>query len=135
MPPVLQPVFSRLREILRQQADGCTVARDTAGHFGLDASVGPATLRLWKGKMKSPTMPVAWVQISKAYVGFHLMGVYGNPKLLKGCSQPLLARMHGKSCFNFKAVDEPLFAELAQLTTESIAGMRTTGYIAPREST
>ena len=74
-------------------------------------------------------MPVAWVQVGKAYVSFHLMGVYGNPKLLDGVSEKLLARMQGKSCFNFKVVDEELFGELEQLTVKSIAGMRTAGFI------
>jgi len=62
-------------------------------------------------------------------VSFHLMGVYGNPKLLDGCSEDLRARMQGKSCFNFKNADEALFAELERLTADSIAGMKKAGFI------
>jgi hypothetical protein len=58
------------------------------------------------------------VQIKKNYVSFHLMPVYVNPKLLKGISPDLKKRMQGKSCFNFKKVDETLFKELSNLTKE-----------------
>jgi hypothetical protein len=122
-------VFARLRDILQKNAGGLAVEPNQDDHYGLTAPVGPATVRAWGGKVKSPTIPVAWVQIGKAYVSYHLMGVYGNPKLLDGVSKKLLARMQGKSCFNFKADDEPLFDELEQLTVRSIAGMRKAGFI------
>jgi hypothetical protein len=124
-----QTVFARLRDILKTHAGSCSVERDTSAHYGLQAPVGPATLQAWGGKMRSPKIPVAWVEIGKNYVSCHLMGVYGNPKLLAGCSKELKARMQGKSCFNFKTVDEPLLAELEQLTRRSLEGMRKAGYI------
>lgn len=127
--PDLQPVFARLRGLLKANASGCNVGRDVPGHFSLQAPVGPATLRVWSGKLRSPTMPVAWVQVGKAYVSYHLMGVYGHPQLMDAYSKELKARMQGKSCFNFKTVDEPLFEELQRLTVASITGMRRTGYI------
>lgn len=54
----------------------------------------------------------------KNYVSYHLMPVYAFPDLLKKVSPELKKRMQGKSCFNFKEVDEKLFAELARLTEE-----------------
>ena len=54
----------------------------------------------------------------KNYVSYHLMPVYAFPDLLKKVSPELKARMQGKSCFNFKEVDDKLFAELARLTEE-----------------
>ena len=67
----------------------------TPGHYSLHGPVGPATLRAGAGKMRTDTIPVAWVQIGKAYVAYHLMGVYGNPKLLQGCTPDLRGRMQG----------------------------------------
>jgi hypothetical protein len=49
------------------------------------------------------------------------MSVYASPALLKGMSPELKKRMQGKSCFNFKEVDEKLFKELAQLTKAGAA--------------
>jgi len=132
MPHPFQSVFERLREILRKHAKDFTVSKDRADHYGLEAPVGPATLQAWGGKMKSPMIPVGWVQVGKAYVSFHLMGVYGNPKLLDDCSKELRARMQGKSCFNFKTVDEPLFVELERLTIQSLAGMKKAGYVSAK---
>jgi hypothetical protein len=56
------------------------------------------------------------VQIKKNYVSYHLMPVYVFPELLKDLSPSLKKRMQGKSCFNFKKVDQETLAELGQLT-------------------
>lgn len=112
-----------------KQKESFTVIKNDADHYCLGAPVGRATLQAWGGKIKSPMIPVAWVQVSKAYVSFHLRGVYWNPKRLDDFSEGLRAHMQGKSCFNFKATDEALFQELEQLTLRSLMGMRKAGYI------
>ena len=63
------------------------------------------------------------------------MGIYGNTRLLDGMSKELKARMQGKTCFNFKVVDEKLFKELDRLTARSIAAFRRAGYISEPEPT
>lgn len=69
------------------------------------------------------------MQIGKACVSYHLMGLSYNPKLLEACSVGLRARMQGKSCFNFTQLDERLIEELERLTVQSLTGMRKAGYI------
>ncbi len=124
-----ESIFVRLRGILQKHAGTYSVRHDTPDHYGLEASAGPAALRAWGGKMRKPVIPVAWVQIGKGYVSYHLMGVYENPKLLAGLSKKLKARMQGKTCFNFKVVDEPLFKEMEQLTAEGLTAFRKAGFI------
>ncbi len=63
------------------------------------------------------------------YVSFHHMGVYARPDLLKGVSKKLRARMQGKSCFNFALVDEPLFAELEEVTVCGFDAFQTLPYM------
>lgn len=123
-------VFARLKEILQKYSGSFTVKPDTNTKYGLYAAIGPATLKIWKGKMKKPAMPVAWIETGKAYVSYHLMGLYGNTALLKGLSKELKARMQGKTCFNFKKPDEKIFQELDSLTAWSIDGFRKAGFIA-----
>ena len=72
--------------------------------------------------------PAAWVKIGKAYVSYHFMPVYMFPKLRERLSAKLRARMQGKFCFNFKVLDEALFKELEQMTTEGFAISRKTGF-------
>jgi hypothetical protein len=122
-------VFERLRDILKRHAAGFRVVKDGSDQYSLEAPVGPATLQAWGGRKKRPTIPVAWVQAGKGYVSFHLMGFQGNPRLLEACSKELRARMQGTSCFNFKTVDGPLFAELERLTVQSLGGMKKAGYV------
>jgi hypothetical protein len=122
-------LFARLRGILEKHSATLMVKEDSAGCYSLHGAVGPAALKAWGGKLKSQTMPVAWVQIGKAYVSYHLMGIYGNAKLQDCMSKELKARMQGKSCYNFKTTDETLFKELDDLTTRSIAGFRKAGFI------
>ena len=127
--PEFQQVFTRLREMLERHSANLSVKADEPGYYSLEAGVGPAAVKAWGGKMKRPTMPVGWVQIGKGYVSYHLMGVYGNTKALKGMSKGLKARMQGKTCFNFKAADEELFKELEELTGKVNAGFKQAGFI------
>src|SRR5256714_14519449 len=99
MSAAFDSIFARLREILQTHAGTLSVQEDTPSYFSLAGNTGPATLEAWGGKLKRPILPVAWVQIGKAYVSFHLMGLYGNAKLLAGISKELRARMQGKTCF------------------------------------
>ena len=128
-------IFVRLRGILEKHSATLTVKADAPDHYSLEAGAGPAALRAWGGKVRRPVIPVAWVQVGKAYVSYHLMGIYGNTRLLDGVSKELKARMQGKTCFNFKVVDEKLFKELDRLTAQSIAGFRKAGYISEQKST
>jgi len=124
-----ETIFARLREILQKHSTALTVTADAPGHYALAGSAGPAAVRAWGGKVKRPMIPVAWVLIGKAYVSYHLMAVYADARLRDSMSSELRARMQGKSCFNFKAVDESLFEELGRLTAQGIAGFRKAGYI------
>jgi hypothetical protein len=125
----LETVFAALREVLAAHATGFTVAVDTSKRYGLKGPVGPAALRAWGGKARSQTMPVAWVEVRKNYVSYHLMGIAGNPQLVSGLTPALRARMQGKSCFNFKEVNKGLMSELSRVTGQSLLGMRKAGYI------
>jgi hypothetical protein len=129
-----ESIFVRLRGILEKHSANLSVQTDAPGHYSLAGPAGPAAVRAWSGKVKKPMIPVAWVQAGKAYVSYHLMGVYGNTRLLDGLSKELKARMQGKTCFNFKGVNEKLFEELDRLTAQSIAGFRKGGFISEKAS-
>lgn len=119
MPSEFETIFEKLRDILKRNTGKLTVKHDGSGSFWLQGGVHP--------KHKTP-IPVAGVEIGKAYVSYHLMAVYAFPKLMEGHSAELKARQQGKSCFNFKKVDEALFKELEQLTVESFAAWKKTGF-------
>jgi len=55
------------------------------------------------------------------------MPIYMFPQLREGLSKELKARMQGKSCFNFNAVDEELFDELEELTERGFAMAKKAG--------
>ena len=82
------------------------------------------------GELKTPMIPVARVQVGKAYVSYHLMGMSVEAKLVEKLSAVLRARRQGKSCFNFKTVDKGLFDELAQVAAQSLQAMRKGEYVA-----
>jgi hypothetical protein len=124
-----QPVFAQLRDLLRAHAERFAITHDSASRYGLEAPVGPATVRSWGGKVKVQTIPVAWVSVGKAYVSYHLMGMPGNAKLLATLSDDLRAHMQGSSCFNFKTVNDALFQEIKHVTAESLRGMKKAGFI------
>ena len=101
-------IFKKLRAILEPYAAKLVLVHDTDTHYYLDTKlVMPAN--------KLPLFFAA-ARIQKSYVSFYLMPVYACPELSKSISPALKKRMQGKSCFNFKSVDENLFADLAKLT-------------------
>jgi len=61
----------------------------------------------------------AFVKPASAHVSLYLLPVVEHPSLLDGISPALAARHTGKSTFAFKALDEPLFAELEPLVARA----------------
>ena len=61
------------------------------------------------------------VRIGKAYVSYHLMPIYTEPALAAAVPDGLKKRMQGKSCFNFKTLDETQRADLQALTRQCAA--------------
>jgi len=99
--------FEKLKAILEPYAANLILVHDTDQNYYLD------TPFVMKNKQR---IFFGGVRRGKAYVSFHLMPVYACPDLLDNMSPELKRRMQGKSCFNFKTVDEKLFKELAKLT-------------------
>jgi hypothetical protein len=115
MPTKLKPDFravhARLKTILQKyERDDLKASPDQPGHYAL---IGPPTER-----SLSKDMWFGAVRTGKSYVSYHLMAVYVFPELLDGMSPELKKHMQGKSCFNFKQVDDKLFRELAKLTDQ-----------------
>src|SRR5687767_12208274 len=100
----LGQVFQRLHEIMRPFGDKLVIQVDSPENYYLET---PGS-----GKDKKP-MFFGAVQAKKNYVSYHLMPVYVFPELLEGMSEKLAKRMQGKSCFNFKNMDEEALEELA----------------------
>lgn len=107
-----EKVFAKLKAIFKPYMKKMDVAQE-----------GPTCLLLNTRYIMKNKQPLCFggVRTGKAYVSFHLMSVYACPDLLQSMSPELKKRMQGKSCFNFKEVDEKLFKELAQLTKAGAA--------------
>jgi hypothetical protein len=103
----LRPVFERLKKIFTPYEPKMNVAQDIDKMYVLN------TRYLLK---KNYPLMFGGVRLGKNYVSFYLMSVYATPEELKTMTPELKKRMQGKSCFNFKEVDEKLFKELAKLT-------------------
>jgi hypothetical protein len=110
-----ETVFIRLKDLLAPYAHYLTVKTDSPGVYYLEGPFSPKYKReLFFGS----------AQIKKNYVSFYLMPVYMYPDLLAGISDRLKKRMQGKSCFNFKSIDEAALAELGNLTLRGFERFR-----------
>lgn len=107
-------VFESLKTILKPYAKELTVKTDKPDLYYLDAAYSEK----WKKELF-----FASAQVKKNYVSFYLMPVYMFPDLLKNISPELRKHMQGKSCFNFKKIEKPLFEELSQLTKQGFERM------------
>ncbi len=98
---VIQP-YTRMRgmKVVKDGPEGCVVL----------APPSPKYKQYPKG------LWFVCTRVGKAYVSYHLMPIYMCPDLARLISPALKKRMQGKTCFNFKAADPALFADLAVLT-------------------
>jgi hypothetical protein len=108
-------VHQALRQVMLDHAPGMTAAKDAPGGLVLHAPFANPL------KPKEP-MFFGMVRSGKAYVGYHLMGLYMNPVLTAQVPPGLKKRMQGLTCFNFTRVDEDLFGELGVLTARCAEG-------------
>ncbi len=107
----LAPVFASLVKIMKKHEKQLELTAGDEKNYSLN---GPYSekfkKKLWFGG----------VQVKKNYVSYHLMPVY---MYARSCAEEIPAnlkkRMQGKSCFNFKKVDDELFNQLAKLTEKS----------------
>lgn len=88
-------VFEALSGLLRPYADFLTIKSDT-----------PTNLYLESQTLSAKPQMFAAVQAKASYVALHVYPVYLRPELLDGISAQLRARMQGKSCFNFKSLEQ-----------------------------
>ena len=101
--------FQGLRKMLRPYDKKLRVTKDAAAAYMSDSK-----------SIQYLEKPVMFASItSKSYVSFHLFPVYMFPDLLNGMSLALKKRMQGKTCWNFKNAEQPLFAELARIVEAS----------------
>lgn len=103
-------IFTVLKSFLAQYEPNLSVVHKKSDHYYLNL---PTTETNKKAEFFGA------VQIKKTYVAFHLMPIYYYPELLNNISRELKNRMQGKSCFNFKEIDDTLFKELNSLTKSS----------------
>ena len=109
-----EAVHARLREIVLKHRGDLALTKE-----------GPAGMALEiPGLEGKPWGYVAGTRLVKSYVSYYLMPVYATPSLVATLSPELRKRMQGKACFNFRTIDERLFAELDELTASSIPGFR-----------
>lgn len=113
-------IFERLRDMLKPYEAQMDATASTADSYSLDTrKPGPNKKPMFFGS----------AAIKKNYVSYYLMPVYVHPELLEGVSERLRKRMQGKSCFNFRSMDEEVLAELRELTTRGYAAFLQDGLI------
>lgn len=105
----MEETFARLRDLMLANAPDMVVAGDSPGDLVLHAP--------WSNPRKpKEAMWFGGVMLKKNYVSFHLMPVYSEAALAAAVPDLLRKRMQGKSCFNFKTLDNEQAVALAALT-------------------
>lgn len=100
-------IFNKLKSILQTHENELSILHNKIDNYYLNTKIND--------RNKKPEFFGA-VQIKKSYIAYHLMPIYCFPELLDTISDELKSKMQGKSCFNFKEIDEKLFEELKNLT-------------------
>ena len=112
-------VFRRLRGILARYAPKLSVVLETSSQYNLDTrTIGPNRRPIAFGGVKA----------GKGYVSYYLMPIY-SAEVKVGMSPALKQHMQGNACFNFKQVDDGLFAELERVTRQCYAAWKKIGWV------
>lgn len=112
-------IFDSLHSILTPYVDSLSITVNEPDNIQINTNfIMPNKKNMFFGAAK----------IGKSYVSYHLMPVYVYPELLNDISADLKKHMQGKSCFNFKAVDNILFRELTELTKTCYIKFKKAGY-------
>jgi len=109
-------IFAALKPIFEKYAGRLAVQVDKPDQYFLETKTA-----IRNGKH----LQFGGVKIGKAYVSFHLMPIYMNPKLQAAISPELKKRMQGESCFNFTNVEPAQIAELKKLTAAGFEEFKT----------
>jgi hypothetical protein len=114
-----ESIFERLRAILKPLEGEMKLKTDEASVYNL-----------YTRQVRADGYEYAFgtAIIKKNYVSYHLFPVYSHPDLMDGVSEGLKKRMQGKSCFNFKTMDDALFTELEALTLRSAERLKSDPY-------
>jgi hypothetical protein len=107
-----QAVFDTLAALLRPYADRLSVKIDDERQLYLEESVSTGKPQMF-----------AAVQAKASYIALHVFPLYVCPALLGSVSATLLSRMQGKSCFNFKTLDQLPETEVADLLQAAFASL------------
>lgn len=118
-------VFERLKMVLAEYAPEMVVKHDEDGTYYLDTR---------HTMQNGQPLFFGSVGVRKKYVSFHLMPVYVFPDLLNEIGG-LKPRLQGKSCFNFRKIDDTQIAELTRLTRAGYRRYREEGMHGPGEDT
>lgn len=107
-----QTVFNTLYQLLVPYLEYLSVTEKSAEYFY-------ANSRLTDDKNK----PIffAMIKAKADQTTFHFMPLYCFPYLLDSISDDLRKQLKGKSCFNFKQINEPLSDELSALLKQGVA--------------
>jgi hypothetical protein len=112
-------VFARLKTVLAVCAPEMVVKHDDADAYYLNT----------RHTMKNgQSLFFGSVEIRNSYVSFHLMPVYVIPDLLDGIGD-LKKRMQGKSCFNFRQINDAQMDALSRLTRAGYERYRNEGML------
>ncbi len=99
-------LFNTLRSIFEKYETNLSLLHNTNDNYYLNTAA----------KDNSKTDFFGAIQSKKSYISVHLMPIYYHPELLDNISEDLKKKMQGKSCFNFKDIDDKLLSELKLLT-------------------
>ncbi|MFK7801451.1 MAG: hypothetical protein AB8G95_07470 [Anaerolineae bacterium] len=113
-------VFDHLKPMLAKYADKLAVVTDSDDNYYLD------TNHIQKNKKP---LYFGSAKLRAKYVSFYLMPVYLQPELVANISDGLKKRMQGKSCFNFKTIDQELFQELEGLVDAGYQSYAEQGFV------
>ena len=115
-----QKIFDELKKLISRHAPLLVCVQDTVDAYHLYT----------KYQMKNgQPLYFGGIKINKSFVSYYLMPIYVNPEMLKDIDANLKKHLKGKSCFNFKQLDDDVLTQLQELTDKGLQDYHRQGYL------
>ena len=124
MKPTFPEIYATLKPLLKKYVPPYSALRDDDKGYEL-TSVKEV---VFMGKKRKGVYFTA-IKIQKGFVGFYLMTIYANPKLIQQLGPDLKKRLKGKSCFHINSTDKALLSQIKKALADGHRCYKKLGWV------
>lgn len=119
-------IFEKIKSALQKQSPPMIVSKNSENCFEL---IGNKSIAYGSKKQLMPGMYFCSVIMHKDMISFHFFPIYMKRELFEPLIPTTIKHLKGKSCFNFKKMEQVNEKELSALLKKGVESWKRLGYM------